>query len=201
MYGTIHVVADLDAVPAAALAPPSDVCEPTRVFVRDWTVAELLPLLTAKPDAESWERGQALFTELSCAKCHQLVADVPGVAPDLKDVAYRFALGEFTRTDILEQIILPSAKIDAKYSTTTVLDRNGRIHTGIVQTRNSQEVVLIPSPLERDEPVVIKLEQIEEEHPSEVSLMPQGLLSTLSAAEISDLLLFIETGGEQRASR
>jgi putative heme-binding domain-containing protein len=183
------------------LAPPSEVCEPTRLFVRDWTLAELLPLITAKPNADSWERGQSLFTELSCAKCHQLVADVAGVGPSLKDVAYRFAKGEFTRTDILEQIISPSAKIDPKYSTTTLLDLNGRIHTGIVQTRNSQEVVLIPSPLERDEPIIVKVEQIEEEHPSEVSLMPQGLLSTLSAAEIADLLLFIESGGEKREAR
>ena len=195
MYRTLHVVSSLDDVPAEALAAPAEVCSPTRAFVRNWTVEELLPLVSASSGNASWDRGKILFAEMTCDKCHAAGDDVANVGPSLNDIADRLAKGEINRDLIIEQMVDPSTKIDPKYLTTTILDTEGRVHSGIVQSRDSQQVVLIPNPLERDTLITIRVDQIDEEHKSEVSLMPQGLLSTLTAPEVADLLHFIETGG------
>ena len=39
-------------------------------------------------------------------------------------------------------------------------------------------------------------DSIEEMAPSEVSMMPSGLLNTLTAAEIIDLLAYLRSGGD-----
>ena len=44
------------------------------------------------------------------------------------------------------------------------------------------------------EPLVIPLEEIEEQLTSKISLMPLGLLNTLTEAEILDLLAYVIAG-------
>ena len=52
------------------------------------------------------------------------------------------------------------------------------------------------SPLVEAEPKVISLDSIEERVDSPISLMPRGLLNTLTKEEILDLLAYVLSGGD-----
>ncbi|MEM9660454.1 MAG: hypothetical protein AAF961_18985, partial [Planctomycetota bacterium] len=42
----------------------------------------------------------------------------------------------------------------------------------------------------------IRIDEIDDQYPSEVSMMPTGLLDTLDGEEILDLLTFLRSGGD-----
>jgi hypothetical protein len=55
-------------------------------------------------------------------------------------------------------------------------------------------VRIVTNPLEKPKEIPIK--DIDEKRESKVSLMPEGLLTTLSKEEILDLLAYITTGAD-----
>ncbi len=62
-------------------------------------------------------------------------------------------------------------------------------------------VRLMANPLEKDAKATeIPKDRIEERVDSKVSLMPEGLLNTLTKKEIFDLLLYIESAGDPEAA-
>ena len=197
MYGVMHVVEDLDEVPAEALAPTVDVNVAARPFVREWTVADLVPALDDDTVEYSFEQGRALFTELSCVQCHRAGDDEGGeVGPNLTTVRDKLARGELDRQGVLRSMIEPSHEIAEKFRTWIVMDIDGRVFTGVVAERTEQSIRLLANPLDNEKPVTIPVDDIEEELESKVSMMPAGLLNTCSKQEILDLLHYVETAGE-----
>ena len=190
MYGTLHVVEDLDQVPPEDLVDEVALVD-VRPFVRDWTLDELLPLADAPPVGRSFKRGKELFTAASCAACHK-VKDTGGIiGPDLTDVAKRFK-----RPELLREIIEPSKLINEKYQTMLVQTSDGDVVSGVVVERTNDSIKLMANPLEKCEPREVKLDDIEGQKTSPVSLMPQGLLVTLNEDEILDLMAYLESGGD-----
>jgi putative heme-binding domain-containing protein len=196
MYGTMHVVKNLDDVPAEALAPASDPALQTRPFVRAWQLADVLAELDRVTQQRSFERGKTLFTEMSCAKCHRMNGTGGQVGPDLVDVKKKLGTKEWTHADVLREMVEPSAKIAKEYVTYVVTDNDGKLHTGIIVERNEQALKLAANPLDGQDTVSIPVANIDEQFESNISLMPAGLLNTLSLEEIYDLLLYLELGGE-----
>jgi putative heme-binding domain-containing protein len=186
-------------VPLEALAPASDPAIQTREFVQAWTVEELSADLAGAAEGRNFQRAQELFTAVSCVQCHRVDGGEGGqVGPDLASVQKKFAEQGWTRLDILKEIITPSERIDEAFQTVIIEDINGRVHTGIVTARNDQTVQLTSNPLEGGASAVaeIPVDDIDQEFPSKISMMPEGLLNTLTKEEILDLVLFIETGGD-----
>jgi putative heme-binding domain-containing protein len=197
MYGTMHVVSSLDAVPLETLAPSSDPEIQTRPFVRSWTFDDLVGKLDETGGARSFERGRELFTAVSCVQCHRVNGAQGGqVGPDLVNVKKKLEAREMLRADVLRELIEPSSKIDQAYATTVIVDAAGRVHTGIVAERNQTQLRLVANPLDGREPITISREDVEEEIPSKVSMMPAGLLNTLTEDEIFDLLGYVESAGD-----
>ena len=64
-------------------------------------------------------------------------------------------------------------------------------------TNRSQTLRLAIDPQHPFQVTEIDKRTIEEEQVSPISFMPEGLLDTLLAAEIRDLIAFIESGGRQ----
>jgi putative heme-binding domain-containing protein len=198
MYGVMHVVEDLRNAPADVLAPTVDADVATRPFVREWTVADVITSDPASEGQRSFERARALFTELSCIQCHRMGDETGGeVGPDLLETRDKIARGEVTREGLVTTLVEPSAEIAEQYRTWIIQDIDGRVHTGVVAERTPEEIRLLANPLDQREPIVIAVDDIEEELQSEISLMPAGLLNTCSREEILDLLLFIESGGDE----
>ncbi len=197
MYGSMFVVKDLDEVPIEALAPSVDPEIATRPFVREWKVDDLVDELTSAANQRQFERGQSLFTELSCAQCHKIGSSDGGeVGPNLLDLQEKFAKGEMKRVDLLRELIEPSHKIEDKFKTWIIQDIDGRVYTGVIAERTDESIRLLANPLDKGEPVTIAIDDIEEEIESKISMMPIGLLNTCDKDEVLDLLMFIESAAE-----
>jgi putative heme-binding domain-containing protein len=113
-------------------------------------------------------------------------------------VKEKLAKKEIKREDILREMVDPSAKIEEKYRTVVIVDSRGKLHTGIVAERSDTLVRLLANPLDTQEPIELAIGDIEEELASKVSLMPAGLLNTLTQDEILDLLLYVETAADEK---
>lgn len=198
MYGVMHVVENLDDAPVESLVPTVDAEIAMRPFVREWNLDELVSSLEEADSGRSFERGRALFTELSCAQCHKISNDDGGdVGPNLVDLQQKFLNRTMDRTGLLKSLIEPSETIEEKYRSWIILDIDGRTHTGVVAERSDTEIRLLANPLDNGKPVTILVDDIEEEIESKISMMPQGLLNTCSKEEILDLLMYVESAGKQ----
>lgn len=190
-----------DAAPkTAALSPPVNgqpAPETTtqapagRSFVKSWTVDELVPLVNkGLKGKRDFERGKKLFTEAACSACHLFAGDGGGVGPDLT------GSGTFSVRDLLESIIEPSKLISSLYVTTVVVKKDGGVVSGRVPEESDTTVSVMEDVQDPAKLTVIKRQDIRTMTPSTVSLMPPGLIYTLNADEISDLLAFLVSGND-----
>jgi putative heme-binding domain-containing protein len=105
------------------------------------------------------------------------------IGPDLTAVAKRF-----TRKEVIESILFPSHVVSDQYRTQRVLTSDGKVYSGQV-SKNSDGSYTV-----RDSALVEKIiaeQDIDQIQPSQASLMPSGLLDTLSATEIRDLMTYL----------
>lgn len=102
------------------------------------------------------------------------------------------AAARFNRRDLLDHILNPSKFIDEKFRLVTVKTSDGRTITGSLEGEDDERVVLKPNPLAPDKSEIGKA-MIQTRTVSEISPMPVGLLNTLKAEQILDLLAWFET--------
>lgn len=159
---------------------------------KNWKLEDLEPLL-AKMDAKTRNRDSArdALIRTQCVFCHRVSADpsLPaGVfGPDLTQVSARFG-----RKDLLDHILSPSKFIDEKFRLVTVLTSDGKTLSGSLESEDDERVVLKPNPL-APETVEVGKAMIKQRTISEISPMPAGLLNSLKAEQILDLLAWFET--------
>lgn len=158
---------------------------------KNWTLEDLAPLL-AKMDAKTRNRDNAKDALIrgQCVFCHKVSNDptLPaGVfGPDLVQVSARF-----NRRDLLDHILNPSKFIDEKFRYVTVKTTDGKTITGSLESEDDERVVLRPNPLAPEKSEIAKA-MIKERSVSEISPMPPGLLNSLKAEQILDLLAWFE---------
>jgi putative membrane-bound dehydrogenase-like protein len=128
--------------------------------------------------------GRVVFNR-ACAACHKLYGYGGNVGPDISG-ANRSNL-EY----LLGNILTPSAIIQDAYKMHIVLTDDGRIYSGIPAEENERQLKLRVA--DRDEPVTIAKSQIESREIAPVSMMPTGILQTLSDREVLDLLKYLQT--------
>lgn len=162
-----------------------------RDFVKAWTLDDVQAALAGLKDRQpNVAHGKELFAAAQCANCH-LFRDTGGnVGPDLTAVAQRFG-----RKDILEAIIDPNKVVSDQYAMITLtVQKFGGGGTdqvsGLVKEESSGAITLLTDPLAGKtstfyENVIVKREK------ANVSIMPPGLLNTLTAEEVADLLAFL----------
>ncbi len=131
-------------------------------------------------------RGQAVFVKASCAACH---SGAQALGPDLHGVT-----GRFSRDDLFTAILLPSKDVSPRYRTTVVSLSDGKTYQGLVIYEATDSLILQTGPATT---VRVPAEKIESRRPSDVSLMPAGLLDKLSDGEIADLYAYLKGLGKQ----
>jgi putative heme-binding domain-containing protein len=127
--------------------------------------------------------GKKLFNQ-TCARCHTLFAQGGQIGPDLTT---------YKRDDLanmLLHIVNPSAEIREGYETYQVETKDGRLVVGSLVDKDSQVVVLRGAD---GQTVTIRLGQIEEMAPSKRSLMPEGLLQSLTDRQVRDLFAYLRS--------
>ena len=88
---------------------------------------------------------------------------------------------------LLANIVTPSATVSPDYSMKQVVLADGRVLSGIVIRRTAELLLLRTQTGEEAIPV----DDVDEVIDGGVSLMPEGILDRLDAAEVADLFRFL----------
>jgi putative heme-binding domain-containing protein len=134
------------------------------------------------------QRGRELFLDeklTKCGICHKVEGRGGDAGPDLSHVGAKFA-----RPHLIESLLEPSRQVLEGYRTTVIATVHGQVETGIVKESSSDHIRLIDA--NGNQRLIAKAE-IAERQETSVSLMPQGLAETLTAAQFTDVIAYLET--------
>jgi putative heme-binding domain-containing protein len=127
--------------------------------------------------------GQELFHGApACGKCHRMFDRGGDIGPDLTS---------YNRADLgrmLLALVHPSAEIREGYEVHTVLTVDGRMLSGFKVEDTDQLLVLRGADGQTQ---TISKEEVDDVFPNEQSLMPEGLVDSLTDDEIRDLFAFL----------
>lgn len=168
--------------------------EPSRKFVKNWTVADISDHLSELQAGRSFERGEALFSSAGCGQCHRMHKENAGIGPNLTGVAQRLQPRE-----ILESIISPSAVIPDKYAATQIVTLDGEVALGRIESEDDEALVLRGNEA-TDTPRTFHKTDIEVRSLSKVSTMPSGTVNHLDLEEILDLVAYLLADGDAQHS-
>ena len=135
--------------------------------------------------------GRPVF-EKWCAGCHRFGGIGKDVGPDLTTLTSRFK-----RRDILESILWPSKIISDQYQTEMLELNDGSVVTGML-VRENATALLIRTGENPDKPVVVTKARVANRVTSTVSLMPEGLVDSLTHDEIANLLAFVSAPAPEK---
>jgi putative heme-binding domain-containing protein len=163
---------------------------------KKWKLADLAPKLDQVSRGRSFEKAKAALVSTQCVFCHKVSSDptLPAgiFGPDLTQVSARF-----NRQDLLMHILEPSKFIDEKFKLVTVTKKDGSAVTGSLDSEDDERITLRQNPLAADTTEIGK-SMIRSRQISDISPMPPGLLNTLKAEQILDLLAWFEAGGDPK---
>ncbi|MFH1301572.1 MAG: PQQ-dependent sugar dehydrogenase, partial [Planctomycetota bacterium] len=132
--------------------------------------------------------GKKLFFEMSglqCRNCHRVHQYGKEVGPDLTQIGKKLS-----RSELLENIVQPSNKIDEKYYTCVVETRSGKVHSGVLIKKDESGLTLKDP---KNETLLIAQNEIESVVMQKKSIMPEQLLRDLTAEQAAHLLAYLES--------
>jgi putative heme-binding domain-containing protein len=127
--------------------------------------------------------GKKLFGA-SCALCHKLFGNGAQIGPDLTP---------YNRNDLetlLLNIVNPSAEIREGYETYMVNTKDGRTLSGFLADKDNRVIVLRGLDGVNQ---VLPQDQIKDMKSTGMSLMPQGLIETLTERQLRDLFAYLQS--------
>ena len=144
-------------------------------------------LLTEKAiSSADHKNGQTLF-QRTCGSCHKMYGQGGNIGPDLT------GSNRSNLDYLLFNILSPSEEIQDAYKMVVITTRDGRSYSGNITAENQRQVTLR---VVGQDAVVINKSSIQSREVTPVSMMPQGLMSTLKQKEIIDLVTYIRTAGK-----
>ena len=173
--------------PEKSSSAASSVIKLQRRFVRNWNVEDFQSDLVKPLSNRDFDQGASLFSEIGCIRCHRIAGKGGILGPDLTTVGRRFTSG-----DLLEAILKPDRIISDQYRATTFKLNDGKQITGHIADIHKGKWSVITNMLQPRNYTPIDPQVIEDAWPSNVSMMPSGLLDTLSREEILDLLGYLQ---------
>jgi putative heme-binding domain-containing protein len=128
------------------------------------------------------KRGRAQFMAV-CSTCHKHGPDGTDFGPDLSKIGVKYQ-----RAALLEHIVEPAKLIEPAWQLVHVELKDGTAQMGFVAERNAEGVSLrcVGGAVVR-----VPTAQIANTIVQRVSLMPEGLLASLTAQEAADMLEFL----------
>ena len=127
--------------------------------------------------------GRTLFTRQGCAACHTASPEETEKGPYLGGIATRYS-----RAELIESLVRPAAKIAQGFATNFFDTTDGKHVEGFVVREGGTEVVI------RDLAGVettLRKDQIKSRGVHEGSIMPPGLVDSLTLQELASLLAYL----------
>jgi putative heme-binding domain-containing protein len=131
--------------------------------------------------------GKELFTKQGCVQCHTTSAQEPPKGPFLGGIAKRYS-----RAELCESILKPSAKISQGFETQWFKDADGEMYEGFV-TRDAGDEIELRNILGVTS--TLKKSDIKERGKRDISVMPEGLVAKLTVHDLASVLAYLESLG------
>ncbi|HTL28187.1 MAG TPA: HEAT repeat domain-containing protein, partial [Tepidisphaeraceae bacterium] len=128
--------------------------------------------------------GKDLFKAQGCVNCHTVTADQPPKGPFLGGISTRYK-----RAELCESVIKPSAKIAQGFETQWFKTRDDVLE-GFV-TRESGDDVEFRTVTGAT--TTLKKSDIKSRGKRDLSVMPEGLVSKLTPADLANLIAYLES--------
>jgi len=133
-------------------------------------------------DSGDAARGKAVFERRACNRCHEVAGHL---GPELKGAVTRF-----NRDDLFTAIVDPNLEVSPAYQTTVIATNSGQVYHGLVVYESPEITLLQTGP---DTTVRILNTDQSSANRGTQSLMPTGLLDTLSDEDLGDLYAYLRT--------
>ncbi|MCE9531975.1 MAG: HEAT repeat domain-containing protein [Planctomycetes bacterium] len=156
---------------------------------RELTKPELDLLVAEVAKSGDAARGEALYrrADLQCMKCHAIGGSGGQVGPDL------VSIGASAPVDyLIESLLVPAKAVKEGYHALRIETADGKVHSGIKIRETKTEMVLRTV---EDREITITVKDIEDKRETR-SLMPDGLVDTLTRAELVDMVKFMSELGK-----
>ena len=165
-----------------------------RKLVKMWKMDDLQGLLGAGLEGgRNHANGRKMFGAGSCYVCHRFNNEGGAVGPDLTSVS-----GKFSPHDLLESIIEPGKEISDQYGASIFHLQDSKQVVGRIMNLKGDTYQVTTDMMKPSATTKIKVETIKSIEASPISMMPPGLLSTMSDEDILDLLAYLLSAGNPK---
>lgn len=181
-----------DVIEAEPPTEPMFTMEP-RSFVQNWTVADFDDVLAVGLEGgRDFANGRQMFGAATCFACHRFDQEGGAIGPDLTSVA-----GKFSPRDLLESIIEPSKEISDQYGQTIFEMKDGKTVIGRIMNLSGDSYRVSTNMIDPNQTESVDRKRLKSMKESPVSMMPPGLLNTLSKDDVLDLLAYLLSMGNE----
>jgi putative heme-binding domain-containing protein len=156
---------------------------------RDLTKAELDEMVADVQKIGNAAKGEMLYrrADMQCLKCHAIGGAGGQVGPDL------VSIGASAPVDyLIESLLIPNKAVKEGFHSLRVETQDGKVHIGVKLRESKTEIVLRDA---EDKEIVIPANDVDTKRESR-SLMPDGLVDTLTREELIDLTRFLSELGK-----
>ncbi len=134
------------------------------------------------------ERGKLIFFSdgARCRNCHELDDRSKSLGPTLQEIVKKYP----QPAELLEHVLQPSKKVEDPFAGYVVATTDGQNVSGLLVEQTDKEVVL-----KTPEKQVVRIARsdVAQMRKSDKSLMPDRILSDLTAQEAADLLAYLQS--------
>jgi len=140
----------------------------------------------------SFSKGERAYKAAMCVLCHRMRGEGGASGPDLTQ-----AHTKFNRYSMLFSIFSPNDEISDQYANTLFHLKDGKKIAGRVKSEEGENITLMPNPFNETYTISLAKNEVEKRELSPISPMPPGLLNRLNEEEVFELLLYLESGGDE----
>jgi putative heme-binding domain-containing protein len=144
--------------------------------------AKLTPEVIMNADPS---QGRLVFSQ-TCAVCHRLYGEGQDIGPDLT------GSGRHDINYLVDNIVDPSAIVAADFTMSVITLKDGRVFNGIIHSQSDRTltVKMIGQEVTVEKSEITKREQLP------ISMMPEGLLTSLGDEKTRDLIAYLMSNGQ-----
>jgi putative heme-binding domain-containing protein len=140
----------------------------------------------------NYASGQNLFKASLCVFCHSVNGFGGNSGPELTQIGNRFSI-----SDLAEAIIDPSATVSDRYRNTNYHMENGSIVSGRLVDETEDWLEISINAFSPELTTKIRKSRIVKKEEAVVSAMPPSLINRLNQQELSDLIGYLVSGGNE----
>lgn len=156
---------------------------------RDWSLEDAMKVVDSGLTNRNIANGKNMFNAAMCSSCHSFKGEGGQIGPDLTQIGTRFS-----NKDILESIIDPNKTISDQYAATTFYLKDGKTIMGRLISQDDEKYSVSQNPFAPQMIREIPKKDVSRTKVSDISIMMPGMINSLNADELRDLMAFLKSG-------